>query len=99
MDSATDSKKSLSVAVQNGSGVAGAAAKASDFLKGLGYNVTSVGNADKDDYQNTKIQVKKSKVEFLNLLKADLSKNYTIGEATSDLPENSTEDALIIIGK
>lgn len=96
---AEDKKKTLSISVKNGSGVTGAAAKASDFLKGLGYNVISTGNADTQDYQNTKIQVKKDKSEFLNLLKADLSKNYTIGETSSDLPETSPEDTLIIIGK
>ena len=89
----------MSIAVKNGSGVTGAAAKASDFLKGLGYNVVSTGNADRDDYKNTKIQVKEAKKEFLDILKGDLSKNYTIGETSSDLPENSSEDALIIIGK
>jgi len=99
LEKSTDEKKTLSIAVKNGSGVTGAAAKASDFLKGLGYNVVSTGNADRDDYKNTKIQVKEAKKEFLDILKGDLSKNYTIGETSSDLPENSSEDALIIIGK
>lgn len=99
LDTAADKKKTLSISVKNGSGVTGVAAKAADFLKGLGYNVVSTGNADKDDYKNTKIQVKSNKKEFLDILKSDLSKNYTIGETTSDLPENSSEDALIIIGK
>src|SRR3989344_9279436 len=99
LDKVSEDRSKLSVSVKNGSGVAGAAAKASDFLKGLGYNVVSTGNADRDDYKNTKIQVKEAKKEFLDILKGDLSKNYTIGETSSDLPDSSTEDALIIIGK
>ncbi|MEK7517575.1 MAG: LytR C-terminal domain-containing protein, partial [Patescibacteria group bacterium] len=99
LDTATDNRSKLSVSIMNGSGETGAATKASDFLKGLGYNVVSVGNADREDYQNTKIQVKSNKSEFLSLLKNDLSKNYTIGETSSDLPESSPEDALVIIGK
>lgn len=99
LDATADKRKTLSVYVKNGSGVTGAAAKATDFLKGLGYNVVSTGNADTQDYQSTKIQVKSNKSEFLNLLKNDLSKNYTVGETSSDLSESVTEDTLIIIGK
>lgn len=98
-DKVSEDRTKLSVSVKNGSGVTGAASKASDLLKGLRYNVVSSGNADKDDYKNTKIQVKNSKKEFLDILKNDLSKNYTIGETSSDLPADSSEDALITIGR
>ena len=89
----------LTVSVQNGSGVTGAAAKASDMLKKLGYNITATGNADKEDYQNLKIQVKTGKKDYLPLLKSDLSKSYTVGVASSDLAESSPTDAVVIIGK
>jgi hypothetical protein len=92
-------KSKLAISVENGSGVKGAAAKASDFLKGLGYNVISSGNADKATYVNMTIKVKSSAKAYLDGLKSDLSKNYTIGNATSDLPTTSPSDAVVIIGK
>ncbi len=92
-------RKDLSVSVQNGSGEKGVAAKAADFLKGLGYNVTSTGNADNFDYADVTIQVKSSKSDFLSLIKKDLSASYTIGASSSDLTATSSSDALVIIGK
>lgn len=91
-------RANLKVAVQNGSGIAGAATKGSDILKKLGYNVVSSGNADNFDYEKTEIQVKSTKKSYLNLLKSDLSDDYTIGTATSDYT-GTDADAVIIIGK
>jgi len=100
VDSATGLDRStLSVEVQNGSGVTGAAAKASDVLKSFGYKVSSVGNADNEDYVNTTIQVKSTKTNFLALLKKDLGFSYTVGTTSADLSSSSTADALVIIGK
>jgi hypothetical protein len=91
-------RSDLSVAVQNGSGTAGAATKASDALKKLGYDVVSSGNADNFDYTDVTIQVKGTKKAYLQQLKDDLSDDYTIGSATSDYT-GTDADALIIIGK
>ena len=88
----------LTVAVENGSGVAGAATKMSDALKKLGYDVVSSGNADTFDYESTEIQVKSTKKSYLPLLKSDLSTDYTIGSATSDYT-GSDADAVVIVGK
>lgn len=100
VDKATGLDRStLKVAVENGSGETGVAAKASDFLEGLGYNVVSVGNADTQDFQNVTIQVKSTKSNFLTLLKKDLSANYTVGTTSSDLDAASSADALVIIGQ
>ncbi|MFS8159809.1 MAG: LytR C-terminal domain-containing protein [Candidatus Roizmanbacteria bacterium] len=51
--------KSYKIKVLNGSGIAGVAAKVSDVLKDKGFDVLSPGNADKSDYKETVIQVKK----------------------------------------
>lgn len=100
VDKATGLDRSkLNVLIQNGSGETGVATKASDYLKGLGYDVASTGNADNYNYTNVTIQVKSSKSDYLALLKKDLGLNYTIETASSDLPSSSTEDALVIIGK
>lgn len=92
-------RSELSVEVQNGSGEAGVAGKGADFLSGLGYKISSKGNADNFDYTGVTIQVKNASKSFLNLLKSDLSKNYTVSSATSDLSASSSADALVIIGK
>lgn len=92
-------RNKLSVTVQNGSGTEGAAGKAGDMLKEFGYNVFSTGNADNYNYQGVTIKVKKEKGNFLDLLKKDLAKDYTVTSATSDLPSSSPTDAVIIIGK
>ena len=89
----------ITIRVENGSGQAGVAGKASDFLKGKGYNVASTGNADNYKYTDATIKVKSSTSAYLNILKKDLSEKYTISSTSSDLPKDSTADAVIIIGK
>lgn len=90
-------RATITVAVQNGSGVTGAAKKAGDFLSGLGYTLGTVGNADTSDYAQTEIHVKAGKASLLNLLKKDLGTEYTVGTAASDY--TGAGDALVIVGK
>ncbi|OGH38977.1 MAG: hypothetical protein A3B44_03710 [Candidatus Levybacteria bacterium RIFCSPLOWO2_01_FULL_38_21] len=100
IDKATGLDRSkLSVEVQNGSGETGVAGKAAEELKNLGYNVTSMGNADNFNYSNVTIQVKSAKSDYLSLLKKDLSASYTMGSSSSDLSATASADALVIIGK
>ncbi|MEX2007582.1 MAG: LytR C-terminal domain-containing protein [Candidatus Levyibacteriota bacterium] len=100
VDSATGLDRStLSITVQNGSGVSGAAATARDFLNSLGYDVISVGNAVSSDFQNVTIQVKSTQSNFLALLQKDLSAKYTVGSTSSDLDASSSAEALVVIGK
>lgn len=91
-------RSNLKVAVQNGSGIAGAATKASNALKKIGYDVVSSGNADNFEYTDTTIQVKSTKKGYLDMLKKDLSEMYTIGSATSDYT-GTDADAIVIVGK
>lgn len=92
-------RSTLTIEVQNGSGVAGVAVKAGDYLKGLGYKVSAMGNADNFDYANTVVRVKDSKSSFLSLLKKDLGFSYTVGTASADLSSTAATDALVIVGK
>lgn len=99
VDKATGLDRSkLSVTVLNGSGTPGAAKKISDTLISLGYNVISTGNADNYNYTNTVLEVKSTKSDYLNLLKKDLSGNYTIGSTSASLT-TGTSDARVIVGK
>jgi len=95
----TTSRSKLTVAVQNGTGVAGAAKKAADMLTTLGYTVSSTGNADAFTYEETVIRIKPSKTTYLQTLKTDVSESYIVGSATSDLPESAATDAVVIVGK
>lgn len=92
-------RANLTVMVQNGSGVTGAASKASDALKGFGYHVTSIGNAENSDFDKTVIQVKSTKASYVPLLKKDLSTVYAIGSASATLSASASADAVVIVGK
>ncbi len=91
-------RSSLTIMVQNGGGVPGAASKAKATLEGLGYTVSGTGNADNFEYENTVIQVKSTKKAYLDLLKKDLAKSYTIGTTSATLTSGSA-DAIVIVGK
>ncbi len=92
-------RSKLSITVENGSGETGAASKASDVLKNLGYNVIAIANADNSNYSNVTIQVKSSNSKFLDLLKKDLGFTYTIGTTSANLSDGFSSDAVVIIGK
>ncbi len=94
----TTATKSLQVEVLNGSGTPGEAAKAASFLKTAGYLITSTGNADAFTYEQTVIQIKKSKATFGAQLKKDLSTSYTVDPVIQTLAESATPDAIVILG-
>lgn len=90
--------KSLEVKVLNGSGTPGEAGKAASLLKAAGYTITSTGNADTFDYQQTVIQIKKSKNTYASQLKKDLSASYSVDPTVQTLAESSSSDAIVIVG-
>ena len=92
-------RSKLSIHVLNGTSITGAAKKASDFLEGLGYNVVQIGNADNSDYAQTEIQIATAQNKYLDLLKKDLSVNYTIGNTSSDLSASESANVVVIVGK
>lgn len=100
IDSSTGLDRSeLTVEIKNGSGAVGAASEASDALKGFGYHIVAIGNADNFNYENVTVQVKSTKSEYLPLLKKDLGFSYTVGSSSADLDSSASSDALVIIGK
>jgi len=90
-------KATLKIRVENGAGVAGVAGKMKDFLTSLGYTVTEVGNAEKFDYAETQLIVKKTKNDFSETIKKDLEKQYTV-KVSDALAETSAYDVLVIVG-
>lgn len=89
----------VSISVQNGSGVSGAAADAADVLKAAGFTIASTGNADATDYTDVTIRIKASQKTRLSAIEKALSADYTVGDTSTDLPESSSYDAVVIIGK
>ncbi len=92
-------RSKLSIRIKNGSGVTGAAKKAGDILEALGYNIIQIGNADNSDYAQTEIQISSAQNKYLDLLKKDLSANYTVGSTSNDKSASESADAIVIIGK
>lgn len=92
-------RATLSVMVQNGSGVVGAANKAAGILKQAGYVISGTQNADNYDYQDVTISVKAGKAAFAPLLKQDLSSEYTVTATNTTLNASTSADAVVIIGK
>lgn len=90
-------RSTISIAVQNGSGTAGAGSKMADYLRSFGYKIASIGNADNFDYASTAIQVASGKSSLLALLKKDVGASYTVGNSTETA--SSSADAVVIVGK
>ncbi|KKU02627.1 MAG: hypothetical protein UX99_C0007G0041 [Candidatus Amesbacteria bacterium GW2011_GWB1_47_26] len=95
---AADVKKAdLKVQVLNGSGVAGAAAKAKTFLEGLGYVDVVAGNAD-GDFAQTEMEIKESKSSAAEMIKKDLKGEYTLADTVGGLDASSDYDVVITLG-
>jgi hypothetical protein len=88
----------LKIQILNGSGVKGAAGEAASFLEEKGYEDIKTGNADAYDYEETVVQIKEDKKDFLDILRADLAENYTLAEETETLEADSSFDAMVILG-
>lgn len=100
IDKATGLDRSkITIDVQNGSSVTGAASKMADYLKSFGYTIGKTGNADTSDYSNVTISLSPQAAKYLSLLKSDLNKQYTVGTTNSSLSASSSADALVIVGK
>ncbi len=97
--SGTANKSDIKISVQNGSGVTGAAKGASEVLTAAGFNVVSTGNADNSDYTDVTIQIKNSQKSHLAAIEDALSEDYTVADTSTDLPETTSYDVLVIIGK
>lgn len=88
----------ISISVQNGSGVSGAAGDAAEVLRDAGYSIASTTNADGTDYTDVTIQIKNSKKSSLSDIEDALSEDYVVGSTSTDLPESTSYDVLVIIG-
>jgi hypothetical protein len=96
--SATPDISNLEIAVLNGSGISGEAAKAKQILDTAGFNVVSTGNAASYDYTKTIIKAKSTvDSSVIQRIKDTLSKSYVMGD-NQTLATTSTTDIQIIVG-
>lgn len=91
-------KSKARVRVLNGSGKAGVASSAKDFIESKGYKVTAVGNAKDFDFTDTIIVLKAAFANFRDVLLADLSDKYSVSVASETLEATDSADIEIIIG-
>ncbi|MEK7543450.1 MAG: LytR C-terminal domain-containing protein [Patescibacteria group bacterium] len=96
---AAAARSDITLQILNGGGTSGSAGKAKTFLEEKGYTVSATGNTDEYTYKKTEVHVKADKEAYLELLKKDVSENYTLGTSSADLPSDSSYDAQVIVGK
>jgi len=87
-------KEEFSIRVLNGSGVPGAASETAEKLRGQGFQVNFVGNADSFNYQRTVIQYKEGKEK-----EAELVASFFPESSEVTVAEGLKEDVVVIFGK
>lgn len=88
-----------SISVLNGSGIRGLAAKVQNSLVADGFVVESVGNANRADYTETVISVKKDVPKgYITKLRESLSESYKVAKNTQTLDPTESVDVSVIIG-
>lgn len=87
-----------SIAVQNGSGIAGEAGRAQTLVETAGFKVSGTGNADSYTYTKTVVKAKSTvEKDYLDALVSALSKTYTV-DKTATLSATSKDDVQVIVG-
>lgn len=91
-------RSKLKVRVENGGGVSGAALVGSEYLKGLGYDVVSIGNSSVS-VKLTEVKLVTGKKEFGQLLLKDLGSKYQVASSAGELTGVTDYDALVTVGE
>ncbi|MBI4009226.1 LytR C-terminal domain-containing protein, partial [Candidatus Roizmanbacteria bacterium] len=90
-------KEELKIKILNGSGIVGKASEIKALLREKEYQEILTGNADNFDYEQSELQIKKSKTSVTSLIKSDLKDSITSFKETV-LEEDEAADVIIIIG-
>lgn len=91
-------KSKVKVRVLNGSGKAGVASSAKDFIESKGYKVTSVGNASNYDFTQTVVKLKAALASFKDAITADLSGKYSVSVSREALEATDSADMEVTVG-
>ncbi len=91
--------QAYTISVLNGSGITGKAADVKASLVQAGFDVSSIGNADKSTYTRTELAAKKTvDAAYLSKLETALKKFFVVDTSVAVLPASSTTDVTITIG-
>lgn len=91
-------KDDLVIRIENGAGIAGVAGNTQTKLEELGYTIESIGNSENQERDNTLISFKTSKIQFRDLLIADLKDDFEI-VFEEGLDDSEAYDVLIVVGR
>ncbi len=92
-------REAYDIEVQNGSGIAGLAGQAQQFLEDAGFTVIDIGNADETDYEETVIYASEDVDEaWLDELKDVLGEEYDVQSQVEELDMETDADVVVIIG-
>jgi LCP family protein required for cell wall assembly len=94
----TAKQETARLAVRNGSGIEGLATRTSDYLKSQGLNVTEVGNADRLDYEVSRILVHSDRYPYTVRYLAGLL-HLSESQILSQVDPSSTVDIEVILGR
>lgn len=91
----------VTVEVWNGNGVAGAAQAAADRLRHDGFWVIAVGNADRYDYQQTRIIARNGHTDEVDAMRRALGGASVETDVTANVEPRSNEDPdfIVILGQ
>ncbi len=91
-------KSQIKVRVLNGSGTAGVASAAKDFIESKGYKVVSLGNAASYDFTQTVVKLKNSVMNIKDTLVSDLSGKYSVKVSSTPLEATDSADVEVTVG-
>jgi len=91
-------KSEPKIRILNGSGTAGVASVVKDLLEENGWTVSSIGNADSFDFEQTVLRFKSTFKNFGNLLTEDLSDDYSVITSNDNLEATDSADIEVIVG-
>jgi len=63
----------------------------------LGYSEIDTGNADSYNFESTQISIKEDKMEYVDVIKSDLSPKFIVSEDVISLGDTHLYDAVITI--
>lgn len=93
-------RKNLLVVIENGSGKFGKGSQLVNILRDFGYTVIKLAKADKSDYEDLTVKMKKEVWDYRGLLERDLQlASYVIATISADLLETESVDAVVIVGE
>lgn len=96
--SANIDKSQIKIRVLNGSGTAGVASSAKDFIESKGYKVVSLGNAATYDFTQTVVKLKNSVMNIKDVLVSDLSGKYSVKVSSTPLEASDSADVEVTVG-